>query len=138
VLFSDHRDPLAASRVIFSSSRGQRNPAGRPDAPEFPTRRILPDGLWPDTDDPVSLYIEPLFFAERRLEYLVMERGDTDGTTYASLASRQGSVLEGAYLVRTLHEQRTELEQAYANIPSRSERDSLTGLYNRRAFDRDF
>ncbi|MGB7539821.1 MAG: GGDEF domain-containing protein, partial [Anaerolineales bacterium] len=138
VLFSDPMDPIGKSRVIFSSSRGKRNAEARPDAPEFPTRRILPDGLWPDPNDPVSVYIEPLFFAERRLGYMVMERGDSDGASYASLASRLASVLEGAYLVRSLNEKRIELEKAYANILNLSERDSLTGLYNRRAFDREF
>ena len=138
VLFSDPMDPIAKSRVIFSSSRGKRNTKARPGAPEFPTRRILPDGIWPDTDDPVSIYIEPLFFAERRLGYLVMERGDSDGASYTSLASRLASVLEGAFLVRSLNEKRVELEKAYAHILNLSERDSLTGLYNRRAFDQEF
>jgi diguanylate cyclase (GGDEF)-like protein len=138
VLFSDPMDPLARSRVIFSSCRGRRRTEARIDAPEFPTSRILPDGMWPSSQDPISIYVEPLFFAERRLGYLVMERGDSDGLTYPSLASRLASVLEGAFLVRSLNEKKTELEKAYANILELSERDSLTGLFNRRAFDREF
>jgi diguanylate cyclase (GGDEF)-like protein len=138
VLFSDPVNPLAKSRVIFSSSRGKRHKDARFDAPEFSTSRILPDEMWPDGQDPISIYVEPLFFAERRLGYLVMERGDSDGRTYSSLASRLASVLEGAFLVRSLNEKRTELEKAYANILELSERDALTGLYNRRAFDREF
>jgi diguanylate cyclase (GGDEF)-like protein len=67
-----------------------------------------------------------------------MERGDSDGTTYTSLASRLASVLEGAFLVRSLEEKGIELEKAYANILELSEHDALTGLYNRRAFDREF
>jgi diguanylate cyclase (GGDEF)-like protein len=138
VLFTDPMNPLSTSRVIFSSSRGKRNSEARPDAPEFSTQRILPDGLWPETNDPISIYVEPLFFAGRRLGYLVMERGDSDGTTYTSLASRLASVLEGAFLVRSLEEKGIELEKAYANILELSEHDALTGLYNRRAFDREF
>jgi diguanylate cyclase (GGDEF)-like protein len=138
VLFSDPVNPLAKSRVIFSTSRGKRRTEARIDAPEFPTRRILPDGMWPSTDGPISLYIEPLFFAERRLGYLVMERGDSDGRSFTSLASRLASVLEGAFLVRSLNEKKSELEKAYANILELSEHDSLTGVYNRRAFNREF
>jgi len=138
VLFTDPMNPLSTSRVIFSSSRGKRNSEARPDAPEFSTQRILPDGLWPETNDPISIYVEPLFFAGRRLGYLVMERGDSDGTTYTSLASRLASVLEGAFLVRSLEEKGIELEKAYANILELSEHDALTGLFNRRAFDREF
>jgi diguanylate cyclase (GGDEF)-like protein len=138
VLFSDSMDPLSKSRVIFASFFGKRNREASPNAPEFPTRQILPDGIWPSTDNPYSLYIEPLFFAERRLGYIVMERGDSDGRTYPSLASRLASVLEGAFLVRSLNEKQIELEKAYANILELSEHDSLTGLFNRRAFNREF
>jgi diguanylate cyclase (GGDEF)-like protein len=138
VLFSDPVNPLDKSRVIFASSRGQRSKEARFDAPEFSTRRILPDGLWPDTSEPISIYVEPLFFSEHRMGYVVMERGDSDGRSFPNLASRLASVLEGAVLVRSLNEKKTELEKAYANILELSERDSLTGLYNRRAFDREF
>jgi diguanylate cyclase (GGDEF)-like protein len=138
VLFSNPMDPLNKSRVIFSSSRNKRRTNARFDAAEFSTRQILPEGMWPEGNDPVSIYVEPLFFAERRLGYLVMERGDSDGRTYTSLASRLASVLEGAFLVRSLNEKKSELEKAYANILELSERDSLTGLFNRRVFEREF
>jgi len=87
-------------RVIFASFFGKRKTARRvPMRRNFLPVRCLPDGIWPSTDNPYSLYIEPLFFAERRLGYIVMERGIRT-PTYPSLASRLASVLEGAFLVR--------------------------------------
>jgi len=137
ILFADPLDPLAGSRVLFSSSHGKRREGSGAGAPLFPTREILPEGFWPDGSEPFSLYVEPLYFAGRRLGYLVMEHGDSDGKTYTSLASRLASVLEGAFLVRSLNDKQTELEKAYSDILELSNRDALTGLFNRRAFQRE-
>jgi hypothetical protein len=115
-LFTDPADPLVSSRAIFSSSRGKRRRDAGIDAPAFPTRRILPDSLWPDSDDPVSLYVEPLFYAGRRLGYLVVERGDSDGSSYTRLASRLAGILRGAFLVQDLEEKKTDLEKANAKL----------------------
>jgi diguanylate cyclase (GGDEF)-like protein len=138
VLFLDPVNPLDQSRVIFASSRGRRNRRANLSAPAFSTREILPARIWPEADDPVSLYVETLYFAERRLGLLILERGDSDGVSYTSLASRLASVLEGAFLVRSLKEKQIELEKANAEILALSERDALTGLYNRRAFEHEF
>jgi diguanylate cyclase (GGDEF)-like protein len=137
LLFSDPINPLGYARVLFSSSSGVRRTGAGLDSPQFPTSQILSREFWSQSNIRHSLYVEPLFFASHRIGCLILEKGESDGRAYTNMSLRLASVLEGAFIVRNLNEKQAELEKAYAEILSLSERDALTGLFNRRVFQRE-
>ncbi|MBI9050049.1 MAG: GGDEF domain-containing protein [Anaerolineaceae bacterium] len=137
LIFSDPKKPLEKSRLLFSSTAGNRNKNIGIKSSELPTSYFLSNEFWPEKETPRSVYLESLFFSDHRIGCLIMERGDSNGRAYNSVALRLASVLEGAFIVKNLNEKQTELEKAYSEIVILSERDPLTGLFNRRAFQRE-
>jgi diguanylate cyclase (GGDEF)-like protein len=136
-LYKDPQKPLSTSYLCFSLSGGRRRQELRYPGLEFPSRALLPAGYWPQERSPRSLILWPVFFAEKRIGFLVFERGNPQGRPYFNIATHIGSVLQGALLVNALSEKKLELEKAYREILDLSNRDALTGLYNRRAFQQE-
>jgi DNA-binding LacI/PurR family transcriptional regulator/serine phosphatase RsbU (regulator of sigma subunit) len=59
-----------------------------------------------------SIVVEPLFFHDRALGYLLLEMGPREGIVYESLAEQVSSALEGARLVTRLVEEATRRQEA--------------------------
>jgi diguanylate cyclase (GGDEF)-like protein len=136
-IYRDPEHPLEASSLCFSVSGGKRRPELFYPGIVFPSRELLPESYWPKGRQPFSLIVWPVFFTENRIGFLVFERGNPEGRPYFNVASHIGSVFQGALLVKALSEKKLELEKTYREILELSNRDTLTGLYNRRAFQRE-
>ncbi len=81
------------------------------DGQRFPSRRLAPEGLW-SPEGRYNLVVEPLYFQEYQLGFVVFEVGPRDGDVYEVLRRELCSALQGALLVQRVRERSAELEAA--------------------------
>jgi signal transduction histidine kinase/AraC-like DNA-binding protein len=77
----------------------------------FSTFEIVPHGLLP-RQRRYSLVVEPLYFQDRSLGYIVLEIGPHDGNTYELLRNNLSSALQGAALFQQIQQARLDAEKA--------------------------
>ncbi len=77
----------------------------------FATRRIVPEEYLP-RDRRYSLVVEPLYFQDKSLGYVVFEIGPHDGNTYELLRNNLSSALQGAMLFQEIQQARLDAEKA--------------------------
>jgi signal transduction histidine kinase/AraC-like DNA-binding protein len=98
------------ARLILAYTEGGRTelePGGR----LFPTSQLLPRGLLPQLRR-YSLVVEPLFFQDKSLGYVVFEVGPRDGNVYELLRNNLSSALQGAMLFEEIQRARLTAEKA--------------------------
>ena len=77
----------------------------------FLTRQIIPGEFLP-RDRRYSLVVEPLYFQDSSLGYVVFEIGPHDGNIYELLRNSLGSALQGAMLFQEIRQARLDAEKA--------------------------
>jgi len=77
----------------------------------FPTHQFIPRDFLP-ADRRYSLVVEPLYFQDTSLGYVVFEIGPRDGNTYELLRNNLGSALQGAMLFHEIQQARLDAEKA--------------------------
>jgi signal transduction histidine kinase/DNA-binding LacI/PurR family transcriptional regulator len=77
----------------------------------FPSQHLVPEGLLPP-ERRYNLVVEPLYFQEYQLGFVVFEVGPRDGDIYEVLRRELCSALQGALLVQRVRERSAELEAA--------------------------
>jgi DNA-binding LacI/PurR family transcriptional regulator len=82
-----------------------------PEGQRFPSRRLLPAGILPQERHQV-LVLEPLFFREQQLGFVLLEVGPHDGAVYESLRGRISSALQGALLMHQVRQHALQLDTA--------------------------
>lgn len=95
-LFTDSSDPLRSARVAAAFRSGEAVPVP---AQPFSPRELVPASVSFASSAAQPLIVEPLYYREDRLGYLVFEQVTDRGIVYDTLASEIGSALEGAVLV---------------------------------------
>lgn len=107
---------------------------------EFDTRHIVPPEYLPQHRH-YELVLHPLYFMEEQLGYIVMELGDIGKGIYETLASQVSSAVKSIQLFQAksatekqLRETLSRLETYNRSLTTLSQKDELTGLYNRRGF----
>ena len=83
----------------------------RPSARRCRRSTLLPS-LFAQLGRRASIVVEPLFFHERPLGFLLLEMGPREGMVYESLAEQVSSALEGARLVDRLVDEATRRQVA--------------------------
>ena len=122
-----YQHPQAApewSRLMLACNEHGRIALER-DGRRFPTRALVPEGLWPEYRQ--SIFVaEPLYFQRRQLGFVLFEVGPLDGFVYEVLRAHISSTLNGALLLRerkqadqVLESERTLLRNLIDNIPDR-------------------
>lgn len=100
----------------------------------FSARRLVPDGLTL-SETRATHIVEPLFFKEHSLGFVVLEMGPRQGVIYEALRDQLSAAIKGATLVQevvekdrerdalmqTLERRATELEQAYLALQKNQE-----------------
>jgi DNA-binding LacI/PurR family transcriptional regulator/signal transduction histidine kinase len=100
----------------------------------FPARRLVPEGL-SLSENRATHIIEPLFFKDHSLGFVVLEMGPRQGIIYEALRDQLSAALKGALLVQevvekdrererlmqTLERRACELEQAYVALKQNQE-----------------
>jgi signal transduction histidine kinase/AraC-like DNA-binding protein len=77
----------------------------------FATDQILPQNYLP-RGRRYSLVVEPLYFQDKSLGYIVFEMGPHDGNIYELLRSNLSSALQGAALFQEMQQARLDAEKA--------------------------
>lgn len=77
----------------------------------FATHQIIPTEFLPK-DRRYSLVVEPLYFQDKSLGYIVFEIGPQDGNIYELLRNNLSSALQGALLFQEIQQARLAAEKA--------------------------
>jgi signal transduction histidine kinase/DNA-binding LacI/PurR family transcriptional regulator/AraC-like DNA-binding protein/DNA-binding response OmpR family regulator len=102
--------PTEAVRLILAyTEHGQLSlePGGR----RYPSRELVPADLLPQQRR-FSMVIEPLFFREEQIGYVLFEIGPRDPSVYEVLGGYISSALKGAQLISEVHQARLNAEKA--------------------------
>ncbi len=120
-------EPTAeSSRLVLSYDAG-RPPASEhleDSAPEpegelvFPSRQLAPRGTLPDRR--VTFVVQPLFFKEDQLGFVLFEMGPREGTIYEALREQISAALKGALLVQQVVEKDREQQHLLADLEKRA------------------
>jgi len=81
------------------------------DGLRFSTHQIIPPKFLP-RNRRYSLVVEPLYFQDKSLGYVVFEIGPHDGNTYELLRNNLSSALQGALLFQEIQQARLAAEKA--------------------------
>jgi DNA-binding LacI/PurR family transcriptional regulator/anti-anti-sigma regulatory factor len=81
----------------------------------FPCRELVPDGMLPQ-DRCYSLVIEPLYFKDDQLGFVLLEAGPRDGAVYEVLQGQISGALRAALVLEERHRAEEALETAYAEV----------------------
>lgn len=108
-LYENPAQSLEQSKLILAyteAGRVELEPGGR----RFASRHLAPDGLWPRRR--YSFVVEPLYFREEHIGFVLFESGPRDGTVYEVLRAQISSALKGALLFREAQAARAAAEKA--------------------------
>ncbi len=108
-LYENPSVSLEQARLILAYTEQGRiplDPAGR----LFPADQLVPPDLLPCRR--YSLVVEPLYFQEKPLGFVVFELGPHEGDVYELLRGNLSSALQGAFLFREIQQARITAEKA--------------------------
>jgi DNA-binding LacI/PurR family transcriptional regulator len=100
------------SRLILAyDERGRSVPES--EGRRFPSLRLLPADTLPQGRR-YTIVIEPLYFREQQLGFVLLEVGPRDGAVYESLRGQISSALQGALLMQQVQEYALQLDTMVA------------------------
>jgi DNA-binding LacI/PurR family transcriptional regulator/nitrogen-specific signal transduction histidine kinase len=117
-LYENPQAPAEWSRLMLAYDEGGRielETGGR----RFPSRQLVPAGLLP-RDRRYSMVVEPLYFREEQLGFVLFEMGPRRGALYETLRGHISSALRGALLFRQVVGRDKERERLLADLESRA------------------
>jgi signal transduction histidine kinase/DNA-binding LacI/PurR family transcriptional regulator/AraC-like DNA-binding protein/DNA-binding response OmpR family regulator len=109
-LYEDPAGSLEHARLVLAYTDQKRLPleaGGR----RFAARQLVPLDMLPRSRR-FSLVVEPLYFQEKSLGYVVLEVGPLEGEVYELLRSNLSSALQGALLFQEIQQARLTAEKA--------------------------
>lgn len=107
--YSYPQSPPAWSRLVLACNENGRIPLD-PAAQRFPTRSLLPARTLPQNRR-FTMIIEPLYFREEHIGFVLLERGPREGNVYEVLRGQIASALKGALLLQAHKQAEAELRQ---------------------------
>jgi DNA-binding LacI/PurR family transcriptional regulator/signal transduction histidine kinase len=117
---SEHHEPVPEwCRLMLAYNEKGRIPLelqGR----RFRSRDLAPDGLL-SQDRPFNYVLQPLYFKQNPLGFIIFEVGPQDGRIYEMLRTQISSALQSASLVRQVESHSLELENAYKTLKSQQQ-----------------
>ncbi|MBN1991843.1 MAG: response regulator [Anaerolineae bacterium] len=112
-IYENPQQPAAASRLLLAyhaQGRIELDVTGQ----VFPSSHLIPAGFWLP-DRPYSFIVEPLYFREAQLGFVLFEVGPREGQIYTTLREQISSALKGALLVEQ-EEKRVRQLQTVAEV----------------------
>jgi signal transduction histidine kinase/DNA-binding LacI/PurR family transcriptional regulator/CheY-like chemotaxis protein len=98
------------ARLMLAYTDRQRAEV-EPGGLRFPTKQVIPADFLPQARR-YSFVVEPLYFQDKSLGYVVFEIGPQDGNIYELLRNSLGSALQGAMLFQEIQQARLDAEKA--------------------------
>jgi signal transduction histidine kinase/DNA-binding LacI/PurR family transcriptional regulator/AraC-like DNA-binding protein len=108
-LFENPSASLEQARLILAYTEQGRIPLNS-EGRLFPAHQLVPPDLLPRRR--YSLVVEPLFFQEKPIGYVVFELGPHEGDVYELLRGNLSSALQGAFLFQEIQLARSTAEKA--------------------------
>ncbi len=113
-LYDDPGQPALGSHLFLAYDDGRRLDLP-PEAPHFPTGRLIPEAVHP-AHPAAPIVVEPLFFRDEQQGLLVFEVGPTEGTIYENLRAQISGALQGSRLHQQLITRTHQLETANSEL----------------------
>lgn len=95
-LYENPSKPAGFSKLILAYDERGTRPIELAKQ-KFPSKMLFPDHVR-TSDRPYVMLVEPLYFAEEQLGFVVFEVGPLEGTIYSTLRGQISSALKGALL----------------------------------------
>jgi DNA-binding LacI/PurR family transcriptional regulator/signal transduction histidine kinase len=108
-LYQYPQPPPPWSRLVMACNEHGRIPLP-PDGHRFLTSQLLPKKILP-TDRRYTMMVEPLYFREEQIGFVMLERGPKEGIVYELLRGQLSSALKGALLLQAHEQAEKELRQ---------------------------
>lgn len=112
-LYENPQQPTGQARLILAfDERGRIE--SKLDARTFSADQLIPPALLAQQEDakPYSLVLQPLYFQEEQIGFVLFEVGPMDGSIYEVLRGQISSSLKGALLFDETRQARTAAEKA--------------------------
>jgi DNA-binding LacI/PurR family transcriptional regulator/anti-anti-sigma regulatory factor len=112
-LYENPQEPAEWSRLVLAYNENgpvELESGGR----RFRSRQLVPEGVLPDRQ--YSFVVEPLYFRERQLGFVLLEVGPHEGMVYDVLGGEISNALRGALLLHEREQAEAALEQAYTEV----------------------
>ena len=109
-LYENPADPLTFSRLMMAYTEQERVEL-EPSGWRFPTPQLVPPEFLPHQRR-YSLVVEPLYFQEKSIGYVIFEIGPRNGEPYELLRSNLNSAIQGALLFQEIQQARLTAEKA--------------------------
>jgi signal transduction histidine kinase/DNA-binding LacI/PurR family transcriptional regulator/AraC-like DNA-binding protein len=109
-LYEEAEDSMENARLAMAYTDGSRIALG-PHGWRFPAKKLIPADFLP-RHRRYNLVVEPLFFQNKAIGYVVFEIGPHEGDIYELLRSNLSSALQGANLFREIQQARLTAEKA--------------------------
>jgi DNA-binding LacI/PurR family transcriptional regulator len=123
-LYEFPEQPEKWSNLIFA-----HNETGQVSIPRgglrFPSLQLIPDNLR-TAHKLLSAVVEPLYFREQQLGFVLLEVGPSDGTIYESLSGQISSMLQGALLMQQVQQHTAQLDTIVTETLATSEEMQVT------------
>ena len=111
-LYEDSESPLDQARMILAHTERGRVKLD-PNGQRFPSSQLVPKGLLSQHQHRRhSLAVEPLYFEQEQIGFVLFEIGPRDGTIYEVLRGAISSALKGALLLQAASEAQAAAEKA--------------------------
>jgi len=90
-----------------------------PDGQRFPSSQLIPEGMLP-RDRPFSMIIEPLYFQEDQIGFVLFEMRPQEGPVYEVLRGQISSALQGALILQERRKAEAERERLLVALERRA------------------
>jgi hypothetical protein len=113
-LYENPESPAEWSWLMLAYDQNERielEPGGQ----RFPSPSLVPDSMLP-LDRRYTMVVEPLFFREDQIGFVLFEVGPRAGSVYEAMQVEIGNALQGALFLRERQQVEAALEQAYVEV----------------------
>jgi PAS domain S-box-containing protein len=113
-LYEDPTQPATWSRLMLACNE-QEWVELEPDEQRFPSRQLLPEGMWPQ-ERRFSFVAEPLYFRQDQIGLALFEVGSRAGRVYEALQSEISSALRGTLVLEERKRTQEALQQSETQL----------------------
>lgn len=112
-LYDNPLKPLESAHIVSAFRNGAAVPFPRE---SFPTKMLLPESVGITENSSSPLIVEPIYYRDDQLGYLIFAQKTRRGLVYESLAGEICSAIEGAVLIERVTAAERQIEERSRSI----------------------